>query len=333
MTWTFKIRPGMKWSDGSPPRAEDARLDDPDRPRRGEGREERRPRVHLGRTSRTPGSSRSSAPDPETLVVTTDVPERPGPLDRRPDPAQAHLGEADARRRSATSRTTRRSSGPGRTRSSSGRPASSPASQRNPYYWGNAGSRGRDRSSSSSRTPQDTMVQAFKAGELDYIRNPSAQQFDQLKTLPGRRRRSTPRRTGSTELGVQLLRRRTSRAAAPRRRRCATRPSATPSATRSTSRRSSTRSSTATAPSGRRTVPPYYVDVPRRAGDTRGRSTSTLAKQKLDAAGYVLDASGPAPRQGRQGRSTSASTSRTRRRLRDARASSSPTGSASSGSR
>ena len=30
----------------------------------------------------------------------------------------------------------------------------------------------------------DTMVQAFKAGELDYVRNPNAQQFDALKGQP-----------------------------------------------------------------------------------------------------------------------------------------------------
>ena len=29
------------------------------------------------------------------------------------------------------------------------------------------------------------MVHAFKNGELDYIRNPTGLQFDQLKTLPG----------------------------------------------------------------------------------------------------------------------------------------------------
>ncbi len=44
------------------------------------------------------------------------------------------------------------------------------------------------------------MVQAFKRGELDYIRNPSAQQFDQLKALPGVTAVEAPS-TGFTELG------------------------------------------------------------------------------------------------------------------------------------
>jgi peptide/nickel transport system substrate-binding protein len=53
---------------------------------------------------------------------------------------------------------------------------------RNPNYWGKQGFA--DEVFIQFYKTVDTMVQAFKAGELDYIRNPNAQQFDQLKNQP-----------------------------------------------------------------------------------------------------------------------------------------------------
>ena len=82
---------------------------------------------------------------------------------------------------------------------------------------------------------QNAMVDAFKNGELDYIRNPTGLQFDQLKTLPGRGRdqlrpaMDSPRSTSTATT-------RTSPTAAPRPRRSATPPSAPRSATRSIAR-------------------------------------------------------------------------------------------------
>src|SRR4051794_2074456 len=72
--WTFKIRPGMKWSDGQPATSEDARwtyqtiLDGvaSDRGYLGEG--------YLEGYLTDSGVSKVAAPDPETLVVTTDFP-------------------------------------------------------------------------------------------------------------------------------------------------------------------------------------------------------------------------------------------------------------------
>ena len=73
-TWTFKIRPGMKWSDGQPATSEDARwtyqtvLDAvaSDRGYLGEG--------YLEPYLTNAGIKTVTAPDPETLVVTTEFP-------------------------------------------------------------------------------------------------------------------------------------------------------------------------------------------------------------------------------------------------------------------
>jgi peptide/nickel transport system substrate-binding protein len=53
---------------------------------------------------------------------------------------------------------------------------------RNPNYWGKQGFA--DQVVIQFYKTVDTMVQAFKAGELDYVRNPNAQQFDALKGQP-----------------------------------------------------------------------------------------------------------------------------------------------------
>ena len=93
VTWTFKIRTGMKWSDGQPATAEDARwtfqfvLD------------ARRPDAATSasatsiRTSRTPASRKVEAPDATTLVVTNTDPSDSDPPDVHPDPAEAHLAK------------------------------------------------------------------------------------------------------------------------------------------------------------------------------------------------------------------------------------------------
>ena len=85
--------------------------------------------------------------------------------------------------------------------------------------------------------------------------------------------------------------------------------------------------------SARRIVPPVLTRTGTSTRRRRARSTSTMAKQKLDAAGYKLDANGQAARQGRQADQPAAGHARLRRELRQGRASSSRTGSASSGSR
>ena len=84
------------------------------------------------------------------------------------------IGEGQVRRR--------RSSGPARIRSSTGRPASSSASQRNPNYWGTQAFA--DEVDIIIYKTADTMVQALKAGELDYAHGPNAEQLNQLKTDP-----------------------------------------------------------------------------------------------------------------------------------------------------
>ena len=139
------------------------------------------------------------------------------------------------------------------------------------------------------------MVQALKSGELDYAHDVNPDQFKQLAGRPGvhRGRRQGQRldaSSRSTPTGPAPARR--SRTAARPRRRCSTRPSATRSATPSTTRRSSTACSAASATSGRRSSRRSSADWHVEPDHLRAPSTSTLAKQKLDAAGYHLDANG-----------------------------------------
>ena len=162
---------------------------------------------------------------------------------------------------------------------------------RNPNYWGKQGFA--DEVVIQLFKTADTMVQALKAGELDYAHELNPDQFKQLQTEPNIKTvvgaangwtqlASTPTAPGPA---------RPSRAAGRRPRRCSTRRSATPSATRSTTRRSSTGSSAATATSGTTIVPPVLTQW--HVEPTTPRTFDLeLAKQKLDAAGYTLDASG-----------------------------------------
>ena len=145
---------------------------------------------------------------------------------------------------------------------------------RNPKYWGTAGRR-RTRSSSRLLRARDTMVQALKAGELDYVRGVGADQFDALadepniKTVEGFA-------NGYTYLSFNTRRQRRT-ATADRPRRWPTSRSATRWATRSTTRSSSTRVSAATACPGRRSSR-RTTQVARRAdhaADVRHRARRT----------------------------------------------------------
>ena len=136
------------------------------------------------------------------------------------------------------------------------------------------------------------MVQALKTGEIDYVRGVGADQFDALEDEPnietGRRLRQR------LHLARLQHARATPRATAARRRRSSTRRSATPSATPSTTRSSSTRPRRPRRRRARRNVPPLST----RTGTSSRRHPRTFdideAKQRLDAAGYTLDATASA---------------------------------------
>ena len=108
--------------------------------------------------------------------------------DLRADPARAHLRRArlQADRRGEVRRAARRA--PARTRSSSGRPASSRGSCATPTTGARRASPTRS-CCSFFADATDTMIQALKAGELDYAHNVNADQFKQLATDPAVHRR------------------------------------------------------------------------------------------------------------------------------------------------
>jgi len=182
LTWTFKIRSGMTWSDGQPATAEDARwtlqyyLD------------AKKAETSLGAGYLDPYVENAaitgvSAPDATTLVVATSrkndrilqmyLPILPKhvwkdiPVDKvgdfTNDPPVVGTGPYQV---------------------VEWKTGQSARLVRNEKYWGPKGA-------ASEIVFQffpdatNAMVDAFKNGELDYIRNPTGLQFDQLKALPG----------------------------------------------------------------------------------------------------------------------------------------------------
>lgn len=191
-TWTFKIRPGMKWSDGTPATAEDAEYTYQlviDATAKSDASEDG---FYLGQGYLEPyltnaGLVSVDAPDPETLVVETEfantlllqsyVPILPKhvwsthtleeiglaadaePFTNEPPivgtgPYQAVQWEAGNFVRFA----------------------------RNPNYWGEQGAA--DEVIIQHFGDADTMIQALKTGEIDYVRGVLPDQFNALKTEP-----------------------------------------------------------------------------------------------------------------------------------------------------
>ena len=181
-SWTFKIRDGHEVVRR---RAGDRRgrlLLLAARPRRHRGRES----IHRARLPR-PGPQRRRRDEGRVPRRHDDDRLhrgrlRPDPPDLPPDPPQAHLGRRDLETIGDAKFDGRRSSAPARTRPSSGRPASSS---------GSCATRttGASRALADEIVIQffdsaDTMVQALKAGEIDYARGVNADQFNALKTEP-----------------------------------------------------------------------------------------------------------------------------------------------------
>jgi hypothetical protein len=152
-TWTFKIRPGMKWSYGQPATAEDAAwtlqmiID-------AISREQRRVGYRPGREER--GDGLGDGVRSRTLIELAG--ERPGALDSVD--ARSTSGEQDPRRHQQLRE----------------RP---PVVGTGPYQVSNYWGPGRRRRSSSSSRTRWTMAGA-QVGEIDYVATP-ALQFAQLK--------------------------------------------------------------------------------------------------------------------------------------------------------
>jgi peptide/nickel transport system substrate-binding protein len=186
-TWTFKIRSGMKWSDGQPATSEDARwtyqtiLDGVASKRGylGEG--------YLEGYLTDAGVSKVSAPDPTTLVVQTDfanqlliqayVPILPKHIWSKNSLAQ--IGDPKAK---GFFKNEPPIVGTGPYQVVEWKPGDFIRFARNPNYWGKQGAA--DEVILQHFASGDTMVQALKSGEIDYVRGVLADQFNALKTEP-----------------------------------------------------------------------------------------------------------------------------------------------------
>jgi peptide/nickel transport system substrate-binding protein len=185
--WTFKIRPGMKWSDGQPATSEDARwtyqtvLDavGSDRGYLGEG--------YLEPYLTNAGLKKVTAPDPTTLVVETEfantlllqayVPILPKHIWSKYTLEQ--IGDPEA---SGFFKNEPPVVGTGPYQAVEFKPGEFIRFARNPNYWGTQG--GADEVIIQHFASPDTMVQALKTGEIDYVRGVLADQFNALKTEP-----------------------------------------------------------------------------------------------------------------------------------------------------
>jgi peptide/nickel transport system substrate-binding protein len=187
MTHTFKIRPDMTWSDGTPATSEDARwtyqlvLD-------GVASE----RGYLGSGYLEPyltnaGIQSVAAPDPLTLVVTTEfpttlltqayVPILPKHIWEGYSLAQIGDNSAEGFFRNEPPVV-----GTGPYQAVAWEPGEFIRFARNESYWGLQGAA--DEIILTNFEDTDTMTTALKSGDVDYIRGVGADQFDALATEP-----------------------------------------------------------------------------------------------------------------------------------------------------
>ena len=181
LTWTFKIRSGMTWSDGQPATAEDARwtlqyyLD-------AQAKEKSLGYGYLDPYVENAAITKVAATDATTLTVTTS---------RKNDrilqmylpilPKHVWQGIPVGKVGDFVNKPPVVGTGPYQvvewTNGQSARLV------RNEKYWGDKGAAD-EIVFQFFPDATNAMVDAFKNGELDYIRNPTGLQFDQLKTLP-----------------------------------------------------------------------------------------------------------------------------------------------------
>ena len=182
LTWTFKIREGMTWSDGTPATAEDARwtlqfvLD---------GLASEEGFIGLGYIdpyAANAGITAVEAPDPTTLVVTTDRP-NDQVLKMYIPMLPKHIWEPVGLAGIAdfTNAPTADSPvvGSGPYQAVEWQTGQSIRFEKNPNYWKDSGAADEVIIQIFSGAG-DTMVQALRTGELDYARGVNADQFDAL---------------------------------------------------------------------------------------------------------------------------------------------------------
>jgi peptide/nickel transport system substrate-binding protein len=177
-TWTFKIRAGMKWSDGQPATAEDARwtmqfqLDQLKKEGSlGDG--------YLDVYPQAAGVTAVSAPDATTLVVTTNLPNSLILTSYVPILPEHVWSKLDPKAATTSFQNPAPIVGTGPYQVVEYKPGQYVRLTRNTSYWGKQGAA--DEILMTYFSSDDTMVQALKKGDLDYARSVPAAQFDQLK--------------------------------------------------------------------------------------------------------------------------------------------------------
>jgi peptide/nickel transport system substrate-binding protein len=181
LSWTFKIRAGMTWSDGQPATAEDARWSYQyilDALKAGES-------VGYGYLDsyiKDAAVTAVTAPDPTTLVVTTSRPNT-RILGTFVPILPEHIWKGVSIDKVGDFANNPPVVGSGPYQVVEWKSGQFARLVRNDKYWG---SKGAEDQIVFQFFPDATnsMVDAFKNGELDYIRNPTGAQFNQLKTDP-----------------------------------------------------------------------------------------------------------------------------------------------------
>jgi peptide/nickel transport system substrate-binding protein len=182
LTWTFKIRSGMKWSDGKPATAEDAAwtlqyyLD------------AQKAETSLGAGYLDPyvtnaAITAATATDPTTLTVTTSR-KNDRILQMYLPILPKHVWEDVAIDKVGDFTNAPPVVGTGPYQVVEWTNGQSARLVRNESYWGEKGAAD-EIVFQFFPDATNAMVEAFKNGELDYIRNPTGLLFDQLKALPG----------------------------------------------------------------------------------------------------------------------------------------------------
>ncbi|MHB8459537.1 MAG: ABC transporter substrate-binding protein [Candidatus Limnocylindrales bacterium] len=180
-TWTFKIRDGMKWSDGQPATAEDARWTLQfvlDAANGGNS-------IGLGYIDpdlKNAGVTKIAAPDPTTLVITNTDPSN-RILQMYIPILPEHVWKGQTLKSIPTFTNDPPVVGTGPYQAVEWKTGQYVRLVRNPYFWGKRGAA--DEVVLQFFKNPDTMVQALKSGQIDYATGVNAAQFDNLKTVPG----------------------------------------------------------------------------------------------------------------------------------------------------
>lgn len=182
-SWTFKIRSGMKWSDGQPATSDDAcfsfqlSLD----AIAAEGN------VGLGYIDpalKDAGATKVECPNPQTMIITTDDPST-RILQTYIPILPKHIWGKETYKTLGEAKFDPPADGSGLVGTGPYLAAEWKTGEfvrfvRNPNYWGPKGAA--DEVVIQFFKNGDTMVQALKAGELDYARGVNSDQFNQLKS-------------------------------------------------------------------------------------------------------------------------------------------------------